>query len=116
MLAVVGPSGSGKTTLLGVLAGLVRVDAGTVHVDGVRVDGSVQQRRSFGFLLQTHALLPVLPAVENVEISLRARGLEPDAARARAVASLAEVGLGTCKVERRPSAESPYPASVLRQR
>jgi len=94
MLAIVGPSGSGKTTLLGVLAGLVRVDAGTVHLDGVRVDGSVQQRRSFGFLLQTHALLPVLTAVENVEIALRARGMQPDAARARAVASLEEVGLG----------------------
>ena len=94
MLAVVGPSGSGKTTLLGVLAGLVRVDEGTVHLDSARVDGSVQQRQSFGFLLQTHALLPVLTAVENVEIALRARGVEPDAARDRAVAMLQEVGLG----------------------
>jgi putative ABC transport system ATP-binding protein len=94
MLAVVGPSGSGKTTLLGVLAGLVRVDAGVVHLDGVRVDGSVQQRRSFGFLLQTHALLPVLTAAENVEVALRARGARPDDARARAVRTLQEVGLG----------------------
>jgi putative ABC transport system ATP-binding protein len=94
MLAVVGPSGSGKTTLLGVLAGLVRADAGTVDLDGTRVDGSVPQRRSFGFLLQTHALLPVLTAAENVEIALRARGTRPDDARARAVSTLQEVGLG----------------------
>ena len=94
MLAVVGPSGSGKTTLLGVLAGLVRADDGTIQLDGARVDGSVRQRRSFGFLLQTHALLPVLTATENVEIALRAREVEPDEARARAVAALEEVGLG----------------------
>jgi putative ABC transport system ATP-binding protein len=93
MLAVVGPSGSGKTTLLGVLAGLVRPDAGTVRLDGVPVDGSVRQRRSFGFLLQTHALLPVLTAAENVEIALRARGVEPDEAAERALAALADVGL-----------------------
>jgi putative ABC transport system ATP-binding protein len=94
MLAVVGPSGSGKTTLLGVLAGLVRPDDGTVQLDGAPVDGSARQRRSFGFLLQTHALLPVLTATENVEIALRAREVEPDEARARAVAALEEVGLG----------------------
>jgi putative ABC transport system ATP-binding protein len=94
MLAVVGPSGSGKTTLLGVLAGLVRPDEGTVHLDDAPVDGSVAQRRSFGFLLQTHALLPVLTAAENVEIALRARGSDPDDARDRAVAGLQEVGLG----------------------
>jgi putative ABC transport system ATP-binding protein len=95
MLAVVGPSGSGKTTLLGVLAGLVRPDEGSVDLDGVPVDGSVSQRRSFGFLLQTHALLPVLTAAENVEIALRARGLDPDDARERAVLTLQEVGLGS---------------------
>ena len=94
MLAVVGPSGSGKTTLLGVLAGLVRPDGGAVRLDGVPVDGSVPQRRSFGFLLQTHALLPVLTAVENVEVALRARGASPGDARARAVEALEEVGLG----------------------
>ncbi len=94
MLAVVGPSGSGKTTLLGVLAGLVRADEGDVALDGVPVDGSVEQRRSFGFLLQTHALLPVLTAAENVEVALRARGVTPDDARGRAVTALEDVGLG----------------------
>jgi putative ABC transport system ATP-binding protein len=93
MLAVVGPSGSGKTTLLGVLAGLVRPDSGTVHLDGVPVDGSAAQRRAFGFLLQTHALLPVLTAAENVQVALRARGVAPDEARERAQACLRDVGL-----------------------
>jgi len=94
MLAVVGPSGSGKTTLLGVLAGLVRADEGAVRLDGVPVDGSVEQRRSFGFLLQTHALLPVLTAAENVQVALRARGVAPDDARERAIGALQDVGLG----------------------
>jgi putative ABC transport system ATP-binding protein len=97
MLAVVGPSGSGKTTLLGVLAGLLRPDGGGVRLDGAAVDGSVAQRRSFGFLLQTHALLPVLTAAENVEVALRARGVAPDDARARALETLEEVGLGEAR-------------------
>ncbi len=94
MLAVVGPSGSGKTTLLGVLAGLVRPGAGVVSLDGVPVDGSSRQRQAFGFLLQTHALLPVLTAAENVEVALRARGTRPDASRAAAREALTAVGLG----------------------
>ncbi len=93
MLAVVGPSGSGKTTLLGVLAGLVRQGAGTVTLDGAPVDGSAMQRRSFGFLLQTHALLPVLTAAENVEVALRARGTRPDDSRDAAREALTAVGL-----------------------
>ncbi len=93
MLAVVGPSGSGKTTLLGVLAGLVRADSGEVHLDGALVDGSVQQRQGFGFLLQTHALLPVLTAAENVEVALRARGSSPDRSRELAERALTDVGL-----------------------
>jgi putative ABC transport system ATP-binding protein len=94
MLAVVGPSGSGKTTLLAVLAGLVRADDGEVRLDGTAVDGSEQQRRGFGFLLQTHALLPVLTAVENVEVALRARGTPPREARRLAAQALGDVGLG----------------------
>ena len=94
MLAVVGPSGSGKTTLLGVMAGLVRADSGRVELDGVEVDGSVQQRRDFGFLLQTHALLPVLTAAENVEVALRARGTAARQARRLAAQALRDVGLG----------------------
>lgn len=93
MLAAVGPSGSGKTTLLGVLCGLVRPDAGEVRVGADRVDGSTRQRARFGFLLQTHALLPVLTAAENVEVALRARGVRPGDAAATAREALADVGL-----------------------
>jgi putative ABC transport system ATP-binding protein len=94
MLAVVGPSGSGKTTLLGVMAGLVRADSGVVEVDDELVDGSARQRQGFGFLLQTHALLPVLTAAENVEVALRARGVAPRQARRLAAQALRDVGLG----------------------
>ncbi|GAB4069312.1 ABC transporter ATP-binding protein [Angustibacter speluncae] len=93
MLAAVGPSGSGKTTLLGVLCGLVRPEAGEVRVGTDRVDGSTAQRARFGFLLQTHALLPVLTAAENVEVALRARGVRPADAAAAAREVLADVGL-----------------------
>jgi putative ABC transport system ATP-binding protein len=93
MLAAVGPSGSGKTTLLGVLCGLVRPDAGEVLLGADRVDGSTAQRARFGFLLQTHALLPVLTAAENVEVALRARGARPADAVRTAREVLAEVGL-----------------------
>ncbi len=93
MLAVVGPSGSGKTTLLGVMCGLVRADAGTARLGDEQVDGSTAQRARFGFLLQTHALLPVLTASENVEVALRARGRRPDDAAAAALEVLEEVGL-----------------------
>jgi putative ABC transport system ATP-binding protein len=93
MLAVVGPSGSGKTTLLGVLCGLVRADAGTARLGDEQVDGSTAQRARFGFLLQTHALLPVLTASENVEVALRARGRRPDDAAAAAREVIEEVGL-----------------------
>ena len=93
MLAAVGPSGSGKTTLLGVMCGLVRPDGGQVLLGADRVDGSTAQRTRFGFLLQTHALLPVLTAAENVEVALRARGVRPADAAGAAREALVEVGL-----------------------
>jgi putative ABC transport system ATP-binding protein len=94
LLAVAGPSGSGKTTLLGVLAGLVRPDAGTVLLDGVPLAGSVEERRRCGFVLQGHALLPVLDAGENVQVALRSRGVPAAEAAARAAEVLDRVGLG----------------------
>lgn len=93
LLAVVGPSGSGKTTLLSTLAGTVRPDAGLVTLDGEPVTGAIEQRRRLGFVLQAHALLPVLTAGENVEVALRARGVAPAAARDRARETLDRVGL-----------------------
>jgi putative ABC transport system ATP-binding protein len=96
-IAIVGPSGSGKTTLLGLLAGLDRPTAGTVHLDGDELgtlsedDLARLRARKIGFVFQSFQLIPTLTALENVQVPLELRG-EPSAARATEL--LARVGLG----------------------
>jgi putative ABC transport system ATP-binding protein len=95
-VAVVGPSGSGKTTLLGLLAGLDRPTAGTVHLDGddlTALDGDALARLrggKVGFVFQSFQLIPTLTARENVQVPLELRG---EAAAERATELLARVGL-----------------------
>jgi ABC-type lipoprotein export system ATPase subunit len=80
LVAVVGRSGSGKSTLLHVLAGLDRLDGGTVEVDGERVDGASDRRltalraRSIGFVFQFFHLVPELTGEENVLLPTRVDG------------------------------------------
>ena len=80
-LAIMGPSGSGKSTLLHLLAGIVRPDAGTVTLDGQRIDNlgehrlTTLRRRRFGFVFQSGQLLPELPAAENVALPLMLAGV-----------------------------------------
>ncbi|MGH7561680.1 MAG: ABC transporter ATP-binding protein [Gemmatimonadales bacterium] len=96
-LAIVGPSGSGKTTLLGLLAGLDRPSAGTVHLDGVELGSLSEDQRArlraekVGFVFQSFQLIPTLTARENVQVPLELRG-EP--AQERALELLERVGLG----------------------
>jgi putative ABC transport system ATP-binding protein len=96
-VAIVGPSGSGKTTLLGLLAGLDRPTAGTVHLDGEELgalsedDLARLRARKIGFVFQSFQLIPTLTALENVQVPLELRG-EPSAARAAEL--LDRVGLG----------------------
>jgi putative ABC transport system ATP-binding protein len=99
MVAVMGPSGSGKTTLLNCLAGLDTVDDGCVEIAGTDLATlSDAQRtdyraRTMGFIFQNFNLLPVLDAVENVELPLLVMRMSPHEARKRARAQLAAVGL-----------------------
>jgi putative ABC transport system ATP-binding protein len=99
MVAVMGPSGCGKTTLLNCLAGLDAVDAGVVEIDGTDLAALSDARRTdyraraMGFVFQNFNLLPVLSAVENVELPLLVLGLRPGVARRRAREMLAAVGL-----------------------
>ena len=94
--AIVGPSGSGKTTLLGLLAGLDRPTAGTVHLDGEELgsldeDARARLRgRKIGFVFQSFQLIPTLTARENVQVPLELRGEE---AAGRADELLRRVGL-----------------------
>ncbi|KPL35560.1 ABC transporter ATP-binding protein [Streptomyces anulatus] len=89
-VAVLGPSGSGKSTLLNLIAGLDRPDAGTVTVDGVRVDqlgeaGSALYRRSkIGMVFQFFNLLDDLTVADNVALPARLAGAARGAAARRA--------------------------------
>ncbi len=100
LLAVVGPSGSGKTTLLNCLSGLERIDEGDVLVDGANLtalsdDARTDYRaRNMGFVFQAFNLLPVLSAVENVEIPMLLVGASGKVARNRALETLEQVSLG----------------------
>jgi putative ABC transport system ATP-binding protein len=84
--AVTGPSGSGKSTLLHCLAGLDRVDAGTVYLgdaDLTRLgerDLTRLRRDRIGFVFQAYNLLPTLTAAENMVLPLRIAGRAPDPA------------------------------------
>jgi len=89
-LSVVGPTGCGKSTLLNVAAGLLAPSAGSVLVSGERLQGI---NRRAGYLFQGEALMPWRSARENVEAGLLFAGVAPRAARERAEAWLARVGL-----------------------
>ncbi len=80
-LVLMGPSGSGKTTLLNLIAGIDRVDSGTIRVGGVDItllsETELAQWRAthVGFIFQFYNLIPVLTAFENVELPLNLTGL-----------------------------------------
>jgi putative ABC transport system ATP-binding protein len=108
MVAIMGPSGCGKTTLLNCLSGLDDVDSGEVFIDGTDIARMPDKARTsyrahnMGFIFQTYNLLPVLSAVENVELPLVVSGVRPGEARARALDSLEQVGLRD-RAQARPS-------------
>jgi putative ABC transport system ATP-binding protein len=105
--AIVGPSGSGKTTLLGLLAGLDRPTAGTVHLDGEELGTLDEDARArlrgekIGFVFQSFQLIPTLTARENVQVPLELRGED---AAGRAGELLHRVGLA--------DREDHYPAQL----
>ncbi|WP_206337733.1 ABC transporter ATP-binding protein [Streptomyces sp. WAC 06738] len=98
-LAVLGPSGSGKSTLLNLIAGLDRPNAGTVTVDGLRVDGlsesaSAKYRRaSVGMVFQFFNLLDDLTVADNVLLPAQLAGMPRARAAARAAELLAYLGI-----------------------
>jgi len=100
MVAIMGPSGCGKTTLLNCLSGLDQIDAGDVVIEGVSLarmsdhDRTAYRGRRMGFVFQFYNLLPVLSAVENVEMPLLVARVPGRQARAKAMDALTLVGLG----------------------
>lgn len=99
VLAVVGPSGSGKSTLLAIAGGLLRPDAGTVHVGGVELAAAPERVRSrlraqqIGFVFQGANVAPFLAVGASLALSARLAG-RPKADARRDVARLLDaVGL-----------------------
>src|SRR5712691_9505888 len=98
-LALMGPSGSGKSTLLNLLAGLDRPTAGTIDVDGQRIDQMSSRAlarwraRHVGFVFQFYNLLPVLTAARNIELPLLLTGLSRAERQKHVAAALELVGL-----------------------
>jgi lipoprotein-releasing system ATP-binding protein len=107
-IAIVGASGSGKTTLLQLLGGLDLPTGGTVEIAGSAMnrlndtERGLLRNRAVGFVYQFHHLLPEFTALENVAMPLLVRRMSPRAAKERASALLARVGLAE-RLTHRPS-------------
>ena len=108
IVAIVGPSGCGKTTLLHCLSGLEDIDHGEVLLEGRNLarlsdaQKAEHRARRVGFVFQSFNLLPVLDALENVELPLLLGGRSAGDARRRALRALEVVGLED-RLRHRPS-------------
>ena len=108
MVAIMGPSGCGKTTLLNTLSGIDDITRGRVIIDGVSIHEMSDEARTrfraehMGFVFQAFNLLPVLSAVENVELPLLLAGVKPSVARSRATDIMQLCGVGD-QADKRPA-------------
>lgn len=99
MVSIMGPSGCGKTTLLNCLSGLDDVSGGGIWIEGMNLSTLNDMKKTrhraerMGFIFQFYNLLPVLTAVENVELPLLVGGTKPKVARQKAMRALEMVGL-----------------------
>ena len=98
-VSLMGPSGTGKSTLLNLISGIDRPDEGTIIVDGVEVTSLSRSRladwraANLGYIFQTHNLVPVLTAYENVELPILLLPLSAAERRKRVELALEAVGL-----------------------
>jgi putative ABC transport system ATP-binding protein len=94
MVAIMGPSGCGKTTLLNCLSGLDTINSGLILINSDDINKMSDNKRTefrakqMGFVFQFYNLLPVLSAIENVELPLLVSGTKTREARTKAEASL----------------------------
>lgn len=99
-LAFMGPSGSGKTTLLNLIAGIDKPTSGKILIAGTDItelsetELAVWRSHHIGFIFQFYNLIPVLTALENVELPLILTPLSKKERRSHAETALEVVGLG----------------------
>jgi putative ABC transport system ATP-binding protein len=99
-IALMGPSGSGKTTLLNLIGGIDQPTRGTVNVSGTDISrlggGALSKWRSrhIGYIFQLYNLIPVLSALQNVELPLLLVKMSGAERKKRAKTALELVGLG----------------------
>ena len=105
LVVIVGPSGCGKTTLLRVIAGLERVDSGTLEMDGVVVNDMPPASRNVAMVFQTYALYPHLSVSDNLAFGMRQAKVPADEMERR-IASTCEMLSLTEYRDRKPSALS----------
>lgn len=98
-VSLMGPSGTGKSTLLNLISGIDRPDAGTITVDGTELTKLSRSKladwraANLGYIFQTHNLIPVLTAYENVELPTLLLKLSSAQRRQRVELALEAVGL-----------------------
>lgn len=98
-VAIMGPSGCGKSTLLNSMSGIDTVSRGRILLEGTDLHAMKEVQRDryraekMGFVFQSYNLIPVLSAVENVELPLLCRGISAKESRKRAAEALGRVGL-----------------------
>jgi len=98
-VAVVGPSGSGKSTLLNMIGALDRPTDGQVFIDGVDIgrlnDDQLAKLRNehIGFVFQSYNLIQRMKAVENVELPLIMKGMDPIGRRRKAIEVCEMIGI-----------------------
>jgi putative ABC transport system ATP-binding protein len=98
-VSLMGPSGTGKSTLLNLVSGIDRPDTGSIHVDGTEITKLTRAQLSdwraanLGYIFQTHNLIPVLTAYENVELPTLLLKLSASERRRRVELALEAVGL-----------------------
>jgi len=108
IVGLLGRSGSGKSTLLRSIAGLIRPTSGSITFEGKPVSGTPD---GIAMVFQSFALFPWLTVLQNVELGLEARGIEPAERRKRALEAIDLIGLD--------GFESAYPKELsggMRQR
>lgn len=107
-VAIVGPSGSGKSTLLHLLGGLDRPTAGSIAINGTKLEGmdenamAAYRRNSVGFVFQSFNLIPSMTALENVAFPLCFCGVPRKARLEKAKEIIEQVGLDD-RIHHRPA-------------